>query len=77
MPDLQELFDRSASAARAARYWSTRTARLMIGVPDYEMYVAHRRKTHPGQPIMTYVEFFRERQQARYAIGKGRFRGCC
>ncbi|MGA7735479.1 MAG: CstA-like transporter-associated (seleno)protein, partial [Pseudolabrys sp.] len=29
------------------------------------------------QPIMTYVEFFRERQQARYAIGKGRFRGCC
>ncbi|MGA8889692.1 MAG: CstA-like transporter-associated (seleno)protein, partial [Pseudolabrys sp.] len=28
-------------------------------------------------PIMTYVEFFRERQQARYAIGKGRFRGCC
>jgi uncharacterized short protein YbdD (DUF466 family) len=26
---------------------------------------------------MTYVEFFRERQQARYAVGKGRFRGCC
>ena len=27
---------------------------------------------HPGQPIMTYVEFFRERQQARYAVSKGR-----
>jgi len=26
---------------------------------------------------MSYVEFFRERQQARYAVGKGRFRGCC
>jgi hypothetical protein len=26
---------------------------------------------------MTYVEFFRERQQARYAVGKGRFRSCC
>jgi len=26
---------------------------------------------------MTYVEFFRERQEARYAIGKGRFRACC
>jgi uncharacterized short protein YbdD (DUF466 family) len=77
MSDLQDLFDRSASAVRAARYWSTRTARLMIGVPDYETYVGHRQAKHPNQPIMTYVEFFRERQQARYAIGKGRFRGCC
>jgi uncharacterized short protein YbdD (DUF466 family) len=77
MPDLQDLFDRSASAVRAARTWSTRTARLMVGVPDYETYVAHRRANHPGQPIMTYVEFFRERQDARYAIGKGRFKGCC
>ena len=77
MLDLQELFDRSASAMRATGYWGTRAARMMIGVPDYETYVAHRRKNHPNQPIMTYVEFFRERQQARYAIGKGRFRGCC
>jgi len=77
MPDLQDLFDQSASAVRAARYWSTRTARLMIGVPDYETYVAHRQSKHPDQSIMTCVEFFRERQQARYAVGKGRFRGCC
>jgi uncharacterized short protein YbdD (DUF466 family) len=77
MPDLQELFDRSVTVMRATGYWSTRTARLMIGVPDYETYVAHRRANHPHQPIMTYVEFFRERQQSRYAIGKGRFRGCC
>jgi len=34
MPDLQDLFDRSAKAAGAAVYWSTRAARLMIGVPD-------------------------------------------
>lgn len=55
----------------------TQTARLMVGVPDYQNYVAHRRTTHPDQQIMTYEEFFRERQEARYAIGKGRFRGCC
>ena len=54
-----------------------KTARLMVGVPDYENYVAHRRVNHPNQPIMTYTEFFRERQEARYAVGKGRFRGCC
>ena len=53
------------------------TARLMVGVPDYESYVAHRRKDHPGEPVMTYEEFFRERQEARYAVGRGRFRGCC
>jgi len=49
----------------------------MVGVPDYETYVEHRRAYHPGKPIMTYEEFFRERQNARYAVGKGKFRGCC
>jgi len=77
MLDLQELFNQSAKAVRTGSYWSTRAARLMIGIPDYETYVVHRRANHPDQPIMTYVEFFRERQQARYEIGKGRFRGCC
>ena len=56
---------------------TARTARLMVGIPDYETYVAHRRANHPQEPVMSYVEFFRERQQARYAVGKGRFRGCC
>ena len=77
MPDLKDLFDRSAQVASATAYWSKQTARLMIGVPDYETYVAHRRANHPDQPIMTYVEFFLERQAARYAVGKGRFRACC
>jgi uncharacterized short protein YbdD (DUF466 family) len=49
----------------------------MVGVPDYQVYVAHRQTQHPGQPVMDYTEFFHERQAARYAIGKGRFRGCC
>ena len=54
-----------------------KSARLMVGMPDYGAYVEHRRTVHPGLPVMTYEEFFRERQQARYAVGKGRFRGCC
>jgi len=53
------------------------TARLMVGVPDYQTYVTHRQTVHPGQPVMSYEAFFRERQDARYAVGKGRFRGCC
>ena len=57
--------------------WAVRTARLMVGVPDYDTYVQHRQVTHPGLAVMTYDEFFVERQEARYAVGKGRFRGCC
>ncbi len=54
-----------------------RTARLMIGIPDYETYLEHRRTWHPGEPVMTYEEFFRERQDARYAVGKGKINRCC
>ncbi len=57
--------------------WTVRAARLMVGVPDYDTYVRHRQINHPDKPIMTYEEFFVERQNARYSVGKGRFRGCC
>ena len=56
---------------------TARTARLMIGIPDYEGYVARRTANHPGLPIMTYEEFFVERQEARYGVSRGRLRGCC
>lgn len=44
---------------------------------DYDNYVTHMQTNHPDQPYMTYEEFFRERQQARYGgDGKGGVR-CC
>ena len=52
-------------------------ARLMIGVPDYDTYVAHMREAHPDRPVMTYAEFFRERQSARYGEGSTRGFRCC
>jgi uncharacterized short protein YbdD (DUF466 family) len=60
-------------------FWgrAVQTARLMVGVPDYDTYVTHRKAHHPGQPIMSYREFFHERQLARYTCEKGRFKGCC
>lgn len=78
MPDLLSLkFAEWKERGQAAKTWSVRAARLMIGVPDYDTYVEHRRTNHPGLPIMTYEEFFVERQEARYAVSKGRFKGCC
>lgn len=53
---------------------AVRTARSMIGVPDYDTYVAHMRRHHPDRPVMTYAEFFNDRLQARYRAGGGR---CC
>jgi len=55
------------------------TARLMVGVPDYATYVEHRRSAHPGEPIMSETEFFRERQDARFGVGTARGRAfrCC
>ena len=51
--------------------------RLMVGVPNYGAYVAHRQATHPDEPVMDYEAFFRERQQARYGGGQGRIGRCC
>lgn len=50
--------------------------RLMVGVPDYDAYVSHMKSAHPEQSIMSYPDFFRERQEARYGA-KGRLNRCC
>jgi uncharacterized short protein YbdD (DUF466 family) len=77
MTDFEAMFARWGKTVRTTTRLSVQAARLMVGVPDYQTYVEHRRTQHPGLPVMTYEEFFLERQSARYAIGNGRFRGCC
>lgn len=52
-----------------------RTARSMVGMPDYEAYLRHMTAHHPDRPVMDRIQFFRDRQQARYG-GKGGGR-CC
>jgi len=51
-------------------------ARLMVGQPSYDTYVAHMAMTHPDRTPMSRAEFFRNRQDARYGGGSGGFR-CC
>jgi uncharacterized short protein YbdD (DUF466 family) len=43
---------------------------LMVGVPDYDRYVAHMREHHPEQEPMTRDAFVRARMEARYG-GQG------
>lgn len=51
------------------------TARLMVGQPSYEAYLAHMAAHHPERAPMSRTAFFRDREQARYG-GKGGGR-CC
>ena len=51
------------------------TAHLMVGLPDYRRYVAHRERRHPGEPMMSRTEFVLERLNRRLGgSGSGR---CC
>ena len=48
--------------------------RRIIGVPDYENYVAHITHKHPGEVILSREQFDLERQRARYERPGAR---CC
>ncbi len=52
------------------------TAHLMVGLPDYERYVAHCRRRHPDSKIMDRTEFMLQRMAERYG-GKGGGNRCC
>ena len=43
-----------------------RVVRFIIGVPDYERYLAHARSAHPGCVVLTREAFLKERLEARY-----------
>ena len=49
------------------------TAHAMLGVPDYDSYVAHITATHPDRTPLSRPDFFRERQAARF----GSVLRCC
>ena len=59
---------------RSLLSWLQQTALLMVGQPPYEAYLNHMRLRHPGEEPMTQLEFFRDRERARYGSGGGR---CC
>lgn len=59
---------------KAGKYLG-QAARLMVGIPDYDIYVQHMHLNHPEQTPMSYEEFYKNRVEARYG-GKGNAR-CC
>lgn len=65
---------RFSERARAAWALLVQTGRLIVGVPDYDRYVAHVRRVHPEATPMNREDFFANRLQARYGRGASR---CC
>ena len=51
------------------------TAHLMVGVPDYDGYLAHMAANHPDVAPMARDAFWREREAARF--GAGSTLRCC
>lgn len=67
------MFDKLAQTGR----YLGQTMRLMVGLPEYDIYLTHMETNHPGQQPMTYEVFFRERQQARFGGSDGKTGRCC
>lgn len=51
------MFSDLGSDLRSAGRYLGQALRLMVGLPDYDTYVAHMRATHPDREPMTYEEF--------------------
>jgi uncharacterized short protein YbdD (DUF466 family) len=67
---MRSLLERLHGAARTLRV----VLRTVIGVPDYERYLEHEQRHHPGREPMTREAFVRERLEARYSRPGAR---CC
>ena len=56
---------------------AARTARAMVGVTDYDAYLAHRRAIHPGESVLSRENFHRRAAEKRYGGDPARGGRCC
>ena len=71
------MLSRSGGQSRGRSKWfrrATATLRRIVGMPDYETYVAHLRHKHPDCAVPSEGEFFDQYVTARYSGGPTR---CC
>ena len=64
-PDMQNEIE-PIHPARAAGEAIARALRAIVGVPDYDLYLAHVLEHHPDRTPMTREEFERDRVENRY-----------
>ena len=65
----------AAASAPPARGQAIRqTCRRLLGIPDYDGYLAHRQQRHPGQAMLSEREFHAEAIDRKYGAAGPR---CC
>lgn len=57
---------RTASRLRHRVAAAAAALRRVLGVPDYERYLAHMRRHHPAEPLLSADEFARDFLERRY-----------
>ena len=62
------------TALRSAFSRGAANLRAVLGVPDYDRYLAHMREAHPGDRVMSETEFNHTRMNDRYSRPGSR---CC
>ncbi|NML18370.1 YbdD/YjiX family protein [Azohydromonas caseinilytica] len=68
--------DGDAFTSLATRWRSVCSAcRQVLGMPDYERYLAHAAARHPGAPVLTREEYSKRAIDRRYGGGGGM--RCC
>lgn len=68
--------NRYIAAGRAVFLRAAQTARLMVGIGDYQRYLAHMQCHHPGDTAMSEVAYFRHCQESRYPGKDGSIKRC-
>jgi uncharacterized short protein YbdD (DUF466 family) len=65
----------AAAGSPPARAQAIRqTCRRLLGIPDYDGYLAHRQQQHPGQAVLSEREFHAEAIDRKYGAAGPR---CC
>jgi uncharacterized short protein YbdD (DUF466 family) len=52
------------------------TARLMVGVGDYQRYLSHMQQHHPDAAVLSEKDYFRYCQESRYPSKTGSIKRC-
>lgn len=70
--------DMTAMTQQGKTVWRrlVQTARLMVGVGDYQRYRTHMAQHHPEVVAMTETEYFRHCQDSRYPGKDGAMKRC-
>lgn len=58
-------------------HWESPLDKAVIGMPNNESYLEHRKQHHGDEPIKMRKEFFCEAQGERYNSKDGKISRCC